>query len=107
MIRTLALWVLSAAAALAQIGTATITGRVIDSSGAVVADVAITVVNTGTNFQFAATTNADGLYRVQSLQPGPYRISFEAGASSGSFGMESSCAWVIPCPWMRLSRSAR
>ena len=78
MIRTLALWVLSAAAALAQIGTATITGRVIDSSGAVVADVAITVVNTGTNFQFAATTNADGLYRVQSLQPGPYRISFEA-----------------------------
>src|SRR5712692_271143 len=61
-----------------QIGTSTISGRVTDPSGAVVPGVAVTVVNTDTNFQFSATTNSEGLYRVQSLQPGPYRVTFEA-----------------------------
>ena len=65
-------------AALGQIGTSTITGRVSDASGAVVPNVSVVVVNTGTNFQFTAVTNADGLFRVQSLQPGPYRVTFEA-----------------------------
>src|SRR3979490_1197055 len=62
----------------AQIGTATITGRVTDPTGAVIPNVAITVVKTDTNFQFAATTNDDGLFRVQSLQPGAYKVTFEA-----------------------------
>ena len=74
----LALLVLSVALAVAQIGTSTLTGRVTDSSGAVVPGVAVTVVNTDTNFQYAATTNQDGLFRVQSLPPGPYRLTFEA-----------------------------
>jgi hypothetical protein len=64
--------------AFSQIGTATITGRVSDPSGAVVPHVAVTVVNTETNFQFSAVTNSEGLFRVQSLQPGPYRVTFEA-----------------------------
>ena len=62
----------------AQIGTATITGRVTDPTGAVIPNVAITVVKTDTNFQFAATSNDDGLFRVQSLQPGTYKVTFEA-----------------------------
>ncbi len=62
----------------AQIGTATITGQVTDQSGAAVARVPVTVVQTETNFSFSATTNEDGLYRVQSLQPGTYRLSFDA-----------------------------
>ncbi len=61
-----------------QIGTATISGRVTDPSGAVVPNVTVTVVNTVNNFQFTAATNTDGLYRVQSLQPGPYRATFES-----------------------------
>ncbi|MBL8219034.1 MAG: carboxypeptidase regulatory-like domain-containing protein, partial [Bryobacterales bacterium] len=61
-----------------QIGTSTITGRVTDSTGAVVPGVNITVVQTGTNFTFNAVSNAEGLYRVQSLQPGMYRLTFEA-----------------------------
>jgi hypothetical protein len=64
-------------AAFAQIGTATLTGRVTDPSGAVVPGVSITVVQTGTNFEFTALTNENGIYRVQSLQPGTYRLSFE------------------------------
>jgi hypothetical protein len=62
----------------AQIGTATITGRVTDPAGAAVPNVAVSVVQTETNFSFPATTNADGLFRVQSLQPGTYRLTFDA-----------------------------
>ncbi|MCC6856997.1 MAG: carboxypeptidase regulatory-like domain-containing protein, partial [Bryobacterales bacterium] len=65
-------------AALAQIGTSTITGRVTDPTGAVVPEVKVLIVNTDTNFQFTATTNQEGLFRVQSLQPGPYRVTFQA-----------------------------
>ena len=67
------------AAAAAQIGTSTITGRVTDPTGAVVPNVKVLVVNTDTNFMFNATTNEEGLFRVQSLQPGPYRVTFQAG----------------------------
>jgi len=62
----------------AQVGISTLTGRVTDPSGAVVIGVNVTIVNTDTNFQFPATTNQDGLYRVPSLAPGPYRLTFEA-----------------------------
>lgn len=67
-----------ASAVFAQVDTATITGRVTDSTGAVVANVQVTVVSTATNFRFGAATNNDGLYRIQSLLPGSYELTFEA-----------------------------
>jgi hypothetical protein len=80
-IRLLALFAhaaLLATLAWAQIGTSTITGRVVDSTGAVVPNVAVTVVHQGTNFTSNTTTNTEGIYRVLSLQPGLYRVNFEA-----------------------------
>lgn len=74
----LAAVVLSLVPAHAQIGTSTITGRVTDATAAVVPGVQVTVVNTDTNFNFTAQTNDQGLFRVQSLQPGTYRITFQA-----------------------------
>ncbi|MEO7143719.1 MAG: carboxypeptidase-like regulatory domain-containing protein, partial [Bryobacteraceae bacterium] len=65
-------------AAFAQLDTATITGTVTDTSGALVPAVRITVVQTDTNFRFTSLTNAQGIYRIQSLQPGPYALTFEA-----------------------------
>ncbi|MBI3697436.1 MAG: TonB-dependent receptor [Acidobacteria bacterium] len=65
-------------AALGQIGTSTITGRVTDPTGAVVPNVSITIVQSGTNFTSTAVTNNEGIYRVPSLQPGLYTVSFEA-----------------------------
>ncbi|MFN3322748.1 MAG: carboxypeptidase regulatory-like domain-containing protein [Bryobacteraceae bacterium] len=62
----------------AQIGTSTITGRVQDPTGAVIPNVTVTVVHVATNFTSVAVTNSEGLYRVPSLQPGRYRITFEA-----------------------------
>ena len=69
---------LVAAPMFAQIGTSTITGRVTDPSGAIVPRASVTVVHTGTNFRFNAITNDEGLYRVLSLNPGPYHVSVEA-----------------------------
>ena len=67
----------TAALGLAQIGTSTMTGRVTDSTGAVVPNVAVKVVQKSTNFLSETTTNADGIYRVLSLQPGEYRVTYE------------------------------
>ena len=79
MLRGLCLLVLCLSGGFAQIGTSTITGRVVDASGAVVPNVAITILQKTTNFTFQAVTNDEGIYRVPSLQPGAYRITFEAG----------------------------
>src|SRR5450432_2890348 len=62
----------------AQVGTATITGTVTDQSGASVAGVKITVLETAMNFAAPSETNSAGIYRVQSLQPGTYDVSFQA-----------------------------
>ena len=62
----------------AQVDSGTITGIVSDSTGATVAGVQVKVVQVETNFQFAAVTNPEGIYRVQSLIPGTYQITFEA-----------------------------
>ena len=61
----------------AQIGTSTITGRVTDSTGAVVPNVKISVVQLSTNFTSTGVSNGDGIYRILSLQPGQYRVTLE------------------------------
>ena len=67
----------TAATAFAQIGTSTITGRVTDSSGGVIPGVSVSIVQKGTNFKSLVVTNEDGIYRVLSLQPGEYTVTFE------------------------------
>ena len=62
----------------AQLSTGTITGTVIDPQGAAVAGVKVLAVETSTNFQARSETNSDGLYRIQSLQPGTYDVTFES-----------------------------
>jgi hypothetical protein len=62
----------------AQIGTSTFTGRITDGSGAIVPGAKITVVQKETNFTFNVSSNAEGIYRIPSLNPGMYRITVEA-----------------------------
>jgi hypothetical protein len=71
-------WISLAGLALAQLDTGTITGRVTDPSGSVIPSVRISLVQPETNFRFSAVTNAEGIFRIQSLQPGTYQITFEA-----------------------------
>jgi hypothetical protein len=64
--------------AFSQLDTATMSGRVTDPTGAVIAGAQITVVDTETNFESLSTTNAEGVFRVPSLRPGPYKIQVKA-----------------------------
>src|SRR5438552_16065723 len=59
----------------AQTETATLSGTIMDHTGAVVADAQILVTNSDTNTSIATTTNKSGVYVVSSLKPGRYRLT--------------------------------
>src|SRR5712692_10688285 len=54
--------------------TATVTGRVTDPSGGVIAGVKVEATNVDTNVIFSGETNAEGLYNIPNLPPGTYRV---------------------------------
>ncbi len=62
---------------LAQTPTAQITGRITDSSGAVILGVGVIVTNVGTAVQSSTESNEFGYYTAPLLQPGEYRIDVE------------------------------
>lgn len=62
----------------AQIDTGVISGRVTDSTGAVVPGAPVTVTQIETNTESKSETNNEGVYRVPSLRPGPYKVSVAA-----------------------------
>jgi hypothetical protein len=55
-----------------------ILGTVQDRSGAVVAKASVTVTNQGTNISVVSKTDSNGDYRIDNLQPGTYRVKFDA-----------------------------
>ncbi len=60
----------------AQSDRATITGRVTDSTGAVIPNVHVTATQSATNAQTSVTTNNHGLYTVLNLPIGEYTLTF-------------------------------
>ncbi|MDQ6677326.1 MAG: carboxypeptidase-like regulatory domain-containing protein, partial [Acidobacteriota bacterium] len=73
----LACFAFSSLALFAQSERGTITGAVRDSSGAVISDAKVTVINTATNVANALTTNESGEFTVPSLPAGLYNIRVE------------------------------
>ena len=61
----------------AQLGTATISGNVTDSSSAIVVGASVTAVNTATGFRRQTVSNEDGQYNLPGLTPGTYSVSVE------------------------------
>ena len=61
----------------AQTERATLSGRIVDGSGAALPGASITITNIGTNNTVNATTNQEGLFLVPNLSPGHYRIKLE------------------------------
>jgi hypothetical protein len=61
----------------AQVETGKIVGSVKDASGAVVADAAVTVIETQTNVEKKTRTNVDGEYVVTELKSGEYTVAVE------------------------------
>jgi outer membrane receptor protein involved in Fe transport len=62
----------------AQSATATLSGAVIDQNGAVVPNAKVEIMNLSRGFRRTATTNDDGVFTVQLLQPGAYTLKVEA-----------------------------
>src|SRR3954468_850387 len=66
------------ASTFAQSDRGSITGRVVDPTGAVVPDAKVTVTNTATNTSAETKTTAEGNFTFPQLQAAPYRITVEA-----------------------------
>lgn len=64
---------------LAQGERATLTGTISDASKAAIADAAVTLRNVETNVNSRATSNSQGLYFINSIQPGTYELRVEKG----------------------------
>ncbi|MEO5895772.1 MAG: carboxypeptidase-like regulatory domain-containing protein [Vicinamibacterales bacterium] len=77
-LRSLALAVacllLTAAPTFAQLSTAQLSGRVTDQHGGIVQGANVTAVQTDTGYTRNALTDANGLYLLANLPPGPYRL---------------------------------
>ncbi len=68
----------SAAAVSAQVSTVTIHGTVSDTTGAVIQKAQVTAVNIETNFARSVFTDSSGVYAIQFLPIGPYRLEVTA-----------------------------
>src|SRR6266850_1330209 len=65
---------LTTASASAQLSTAELSGRVTDSSGAVLPGVTVTMTQIDTGATRTAVTDGDGAYVLSNLPTGPYRL---------------------------------
>jgi hypothetical protein len=77
-VAALALSLLVLGGAHAQFSQGILTGTVTDQTGAVVSGVQVKMLNKGSAFQYSASANAEGLYRVPYINPGIYEVTFEA-----------------------------
>ena len=77
----------------AQTITASVNGTVTDPSGAVVANAKVIATNVDTGVGTPTTTNKDGIYVINFLQIGQYKVSVEAAgfaaATYGPFTLET------------------
>jgi hypothetical protein len=68
------LFLVAVHAAAAQSPVGTISGIVLDPTGAALAGAEVLAVNDATRVQYPGKTNQEGIYLVSNLPPGPYRI---------------------------------
>src|ERR1700729_1228125 len=59
---------------LAQSPNGIINGLVVDASNGAIGGAAVIVVNDVTGVQYTTKTNAEGIYVLPNLPPGPYRL---------------------------------
>jgi hypothetical protein len=62
----------------AQVSGGTLSGTIMDSTGAVVPNAQVTVTNLGTGLARTTATNDSGFYAVPNLNPGNYQVAVEA-----------------------------
>ena len=72
---TMVVLLLIATVAFAQTETATLSGTVMDRTGAVIPDSQIRVTHSDTNATISTVTNGSGVYVIPALKPGRYRMT--------------------------------
>lgn len=72
-----AVWSSFAATAAAQVVGANLSGRIVDEGGGALPGVTMTITNTSNGTQQTVVTNAEGAYRMVSLQPARYQVKAE------------------------------
>jgi hypothetical protein len=77
-LRIALLAIVSACALFAQRDLATLVGTVTDSSGAVVPDAAVTVIETTTGLVYSFVTNQSGEFVRPALRPSTYMVRVKA-----------------------------
>jgi hypothetical protein len=88
----IAIWI-SIAGLPAQTGQGALNGRVTDGNGAVIQKARVEIVNDATLVGLSTVTNSDGLYTVQSLNPGTYTVKVtNAGFESQQVSMVNVAA---------------
>src|SRR5260370_24637332 len=78
----LAMAILSASHAYAQVAGATLSGTITDPSGAAIAGAKISITNKATGAARDITTDAAGFYSAPNLLPGPYEVAASANGFS-------------------------
>src|ERR1700747_1540834 len=78
----LAITIVSATPARAQVGGETLSGTVTDPSGAAIAGARVTITNKATSVTRDVTTDSTGFYSAPNLLPGDYEVSFGASGFS-------------------------
>jgi outer membrane receptor protein involved in Fe transport len=74
----LALCLMLIPAMMAQTSRGTLTGTVTDSTGAVIKDASVTIIQQGTGVKRETTTNSSGIYRFDAVDLGVYQVSSTA-----------------------------
>ena len=75
--------------------TGTITGNVVDASGAAVPNAMLTLHNPITNYTQTATTGMDGSFRLGNIPPNPYHLSVMASGFT-SFARDIDIRSALP-----------
>jgi hypothetical protein len=73
-----ALLILASYPLAAQRDTATLEGRIVDVTGAVVANASVTATNTSTNFSYRAKSDGEGAWTISPVRIGSYQITISA-----------------------------
>ena len=78
----LAIAILAASPAYAQVSGATLSGTIIDPSGAAIAGAKVSVSNKATGVTRDVTSDDAGFYSAPNLLPGPYEVAASASGFS-------------------------
>src|SRR6266446_3192689 len=78
LVGLLGIAVLMPASISAQVYSGSLTGLVMDPSGAIVPSVAVKLTDVDKGYSYTAQTNETGRYLVRSLPPGTYRLTATA-----------------------------